>query len=151
MNRFKILKFFAFALGILLPIAAHADYDQRLSVGLGFAQLNNPSQTAFALGAEYEYRPDPMLGIGAVGNYIFANPGITFLGAPDLFLHPLATDWLLSASPIVEFGSSVGTHVGVRLGTRIPIPLGSIAIVPEFAVDIISGGPGYLFGFGIEI
>jgi hypothetical protein len=138
------------AVGILSS-SARADYEQRISLGVGIAQLRNSSQTDLEVGAEYEYRFEPFLGIGALGNYIFADPGITFLGAPEIFFHPLATDWLLSASPIVEFGSEIETHLGIRLGTRIPIDLGALTLVPTFAVDVISGGPDLIFGIGIQI
>jgi hypothetical protein len=135
---------------VLLSVSgAQADYNQRLSIGVGAAQLSHPSQTEFELGAEYERRVNPFLGLGATANYIFFTPGITFLGIPDVFLHPLASELLVSAAPLMEFGADVGTHVGVRLGTRIPLPLGVISFIPEASVNIISGGPHYIFGLGI--
>jgi hypothetical protein len=140
----SLIAFFSFS-------SAQAEYQQRLSVGIGFAELKNPSSTDFEIGAEYEYLVDPLIGLGGFVNYIFANPGITYLGAPQISVHPFTTDFLVSASPIVEFGPNVGTNFGVRLGTRVPLPLGPISIVPTFAVDLISGGPDYIFGIGIGI
>jgi hypothetical protein len=137
--------------GSLFSADARADYDSRFSIGLGIAQLKNPSETEFSIGAEYEYRLDPVIGLGASGNYIFSTPGTTFLAVPEVFVHPFSTDFLLSAAPLFEFGGLTGTHVGCRLGTRLPIPLGVIALVPTLAVDLISGGPNYIIGLGIEI
>jgi hypothetical protein len=138
---------------VLLSIFIHearADYyEQRFSLGVGIAQVNNPSQTSLEIGAEYEYRFAPMLGAGALVDYIFSNPSITYLGAPEVFLHPFATDFLLSAAPLIKISDT--TSVGVRLGTRIPIPLGLITLVPIFAVDLISGGPDYIYGLGFQI
>ncbi len=134
----------------LFSVSGRADYQQRFSLGVGVVTMNNPSQTNLEVGAEYEYRLDPLLGLGASGNYIFSNPSITLLAVPDFFVHPIATDWLISGAPLFEFGSGTGTHLGIRLGTRIPIPFGSFALVPAFAVDFINGGRDYLFGLGIE-
>jgi hypothetical protein len=129
---------------------ARADYDQRISLGVGIAQFKNSSETDLEVGAEYEYRLDPLLGLGGFGSYIFSDPGVTFLGAPSVYFHPFATDFLVSASPVVEFGSGIGTNVGARFGTRIPIPLGIMTIVPSFAVDVISGGPDFIYGIGFQ-
>jgi hypothetical protein len=130
---------------------AKADYTQRLDLAAGVAEIKNPSGTDFTLGIEYEYRMSPLLGIGAFGSYIFSTPGITFIGWPQLSLHPFSTEFLVSVSPVVETGGDVGSHVGVRFGTRLPIPLGAIAIIPTFAIDLISGGPNYIYGLGIQI
>jgi hypothetical protein len=129
---------------------ARADYDQRISLGVGIAKFKNSSETDLEVGAEYEYRLDPLLGLGGFGSYIFSDPGVTFLGAPSVYFHPFATDFLVSASPVVEFGSGIGTNVGARFGTRIPIPLGIMTIVPSFAVDVISGGPDFIYGIGFQ-
>jgi len=130
---------------------AHADYSQRLSLGVGVVTQSNPSQTSFEIGGEYEYRAHPLLGIGVAGNYILSNPSITLIAVPDIFFHPLAGDWLVSAAPLIEFGSGTGTHVGTRLGTRVPLPFGPLTIVPSFAVDFINGGRNLWFGLGIGL
>lgn len=135
-------------MALLSGSLAHAD---RITFGFGIAHLNVPSGTNFELGAEYEHTLDPLFGIGAFGNYIFSSPGVTLLGFPSLYLHPFAGDFLVSASPIVEFGSGIATYFGARLGTRVPIPLGAVTIIPSFAVDFIAGGQNYIFGLGIGL
>lgn len=135
----------------LSTIPAQADYTQRFSFGVGFVHSDNPSSTDFELGAEFEYRVDPMLGLGLQGNSIFSNPAIGLVGAPEIFFHPFSTEWFLSASPIIEFGSGVGTHVGERFGTRLPISLGALTLIPTFAVDLIAGRRNYWFGIGIQL
>lgn len=135
----------------LFPVRpASADYDQRLSLGVGFADIRNPNEMALMVGGEYEKRLNELLGLGAGVQYIFSNPGITYVAVPDLFVHPFGTEFLVSAAPLLEFGPLVGTNVGAQLGTRLPIPLGPVSLVPSFAVDLISGGPSYIFGMGIE-
>jgi hypothetical protein len=131
--------------------AAKADYTQRLDLSAGIAEIKNPAGSDFTLGIEYEYRMSPLLGIGAFGSYIFSTPGITFIGWPQLSVHPFSTEFLVSVSPVVETGGDVGSHVGVRFGTRLPIPVGAIEIIPTFAIDLISGGPNYIYGLGIQI
>jgi hypothetical protein len=142
--------FLLFCAASIPSLSARADYSQRLSLGVGVATFQHPSQVQFEIGAEYEYRLDPTWGLGGFVNYIFTDPGTAYVGLPDFFLHPLGGEWLLSASPVVEFGELSGTRVGARFGTRIPVSLGAITLVPSAAVDVISGGPDYIFGLGIE-
>jgi hypothetical protein len=129
---------------------AQADYVQRISIGAGIVSVRQPPQTFFEIGAEYEYRITKIVGIGALGNYYFSTPTIALIGAPEIFIHPFATDWLISTAPIVMFGSGIETSVGVRVGTRIPIPLGDITLIPTFAVDFINGGQNYIYGLGFQ-
>jgi hypothetical protein len=145
--------FTLFVFTILFSPFARADYDSRFSLGAGVAIFNtgNNSSTAyFEAGAEYEKRVDPMLGIGGFVNYVFSSPGFAIVGLPEGFLHPLGGEWYLSAAPIIEFGGGFNTEVGARIGTRIPLPLGAIELIPTFAVDFINGGEDYLVGIGIQ-
>ena len=131
--------------------ASAAACGHRLGVGAGLVHFDHPSETDFEIGAEYECRMDLLLGLGGFGNYSFSNPGVTLLGAPEIFLHPLGSDFYVAGSPIIEFGSAVGTHLGLRLATRVPLPLGLFFLVPSFAVDFINGQRIYWFGLGIAI
>jgi hypothetical protein len=143
----------AFGLGALFFAAnASADYERRLSLGVGFIHMENPAQTDFTVGAEYESRVDPFLGLGGFANAVFYSPTVYLVGLPELFVHPFGTEWYLNGAPIAEFGgpSGFGTHFGFRLGTRIPIPLGIFTFVPTFDVDFINGGRNYLIGLGLE-
>jgi hypothetical protein len=133
------------------PRAEAGSCRHRLGIGAGVVHLDTPNETDFEVGAEYECRMDSILGVGGFVDYIFSNPGITLIGVPQMYLHPFGGDFYLAASPLLETGSAVGTHVGARLSTRVPIPIGSIAIVPSFAVDFINGGNIYWFGLGIAI
>jgi hypothetical protein len=123
----------------------------RLGVGAGLVHVEEPSSTSFEIGAEYECRMNPFVGIGGFGNHIFADPGVTLLGAPEVFLHPLGGGFYVAASPLVEFGDAVGTHVGARLASRLPIPLGLFLLVPSVAVDFVRGTRIYWISLGIGI
>jgi len=144
----------AFALTIIsLPSTASATIGgsggSRFSLGGGLVYVNK--QTSFALGAEYEYRVEPLYGIGAQANYVFSSEAFTMVSAPIFFLHPLLGDWYISAAPIFEFGSMMSTKVGARFTTRIPLDISILMFVPTFGVDLISGGPNYIFGLSIGI
>ena len=132
----------------LSPQLAHADH---LSISGGLIHLNSPNSTTFEIGGEYEYSLNAFFGVGAQANYIFSNPSVTIIGVPEGFVHPIATDWYISASPIFEFASGYKTQVGARFGTRVPLPIGILTLIPSVAVDFIGGGTNYIFGFGISI
>lgn len=145
------LVFFVTA-SLLLSSANNAQAEfmgHRFGLGLGVAQLGD-SKTYVAAGAEYEYRVMPMLGLGGFANYVFSSPGITLIGLPMVYFHPLENDWYINASPIAQFGTG-NTEYGVRFGTRIPIELGPVAIIPQASVDFIGGRKYLIFGLGIGI
>lgn len=136
-------------LALFLPLSASAYYEHRVSLSAGIERYGSPASTDFLMGVEYEYRFMPLLGVGGIFEYLFANPGVTRLGLP-VFVHPLATDWLLLAAPIVEISAS-NVSAGARFGTRVPIPLGAISIIPSIAVDFINGNENLIFGLGFEL
>jgi len=111
---------------------------------------DTPSETKFTLGADYECRRDALFGIGAFFNHVFADPGFSAIGLPQLLLHPIGGDFFVAGSPILEFGDRTGTHLGLRLSTRVPLPIGLFILVPSFAIDFINGGRHYWFGLGLK-
>ena len=134
---------------LFFPLSAQAFLGHRLSLGAGITQTFNPNETNFSVGAEYEYSIDPFLGIGASASYIFTTPGVTVLGAPEIFFHPLGGDWIVDASPIMILASGMDTKIGAHVGTRLPIPLGLVTLVPIIGADFFSGGHYLSFGVGI--
>ena len=147
------MKFFAI-LCILMPLflapSAQADESNRLSGGLGVVHIDNPSKTYITLGAEYERRMNALFGLGGMFQYFFSDPSITQVGAPAVFFHPLGGEWFVSATPLFEFTSG-SNAVGSRFGTRIPLPLGPLLLVPTGAVTFIRGTKYYFFGLGISM
>lgn len=126
-----------------------AGCSHRFGAGVGIVHTDEPSDTNVSVGAEYECRINRLVGIGAFGDHVFADPSFTLLGAPQVLLHPLGGDFFVAASPLIEFGSGRGTHVGARLSTRLPIPLALFVLVPSFAVDFIGGHRNYWVGLGL--
>ncbi len=146
--------FFVFCLSIFAAaqstVAKAEGCEHRLGIGAGLVHRDSPSETKFTIGAEYECRRDALLGIGGFFNHVFADPGFTVIGAPQLLLHPLGGDFFVAGSPVLYFGDRTGTLLGVRLSTRVPLPLGLFILVPSFAMDLIKGGPNYWFGLGLQ-
>jgi hypothetical protein len=123
--------------------------DHRFALSGGVMVLTKPSQTVFQIGAEYEHRADALIGYGLQGNYLFATPAYGLLAAPMVYLHPIGNDWFISAAPLFEFNS--GVTVGGRVGTRLPITLGMVSIIPSASVDFIGGRQNLIFGLGVQI
>jgi hypothetical protein len=150
----SIRNFIIFTLLFFKCMFAHGGIitgDHRFALNGGLIHLNSTNKTSFALSAEYEYKMTPILGIGAQGSYIFADNAITQLAAPGLYLHPLAGSWYISASPVFYMQSGLNTQVGARFTTYMPLPIGVLLLTPVLGVDLIQGGPNYIFGLGISI
>ena len=129
---------------------AYANDAFNLSFSPGITQLNSSSEVNVELGAEYEYRVDQYLGVGVFGNYVFNTSGVTLLGVPEIFVHPWGGDWMMNASPVVELGTGAGPSIGARFGTRIALPLGPVALVPQASVDFYSSKKNLIVGLGIQ-
>ncbi len=136
-------------LGVLTGQQAQALGDNRLSVSGGVVVLTRPSETVFQIGGEFEHRADSFIGYGLQGNYLFTSPGIGLLAAPMVFLHPIGTDFYVSAAPLFRFSS--GVDAGVRVSTRLPVSLGVVSIIPSGSVDFIGGRQNFIFGLGVQI
>ncbi len=129
--------------------SARAVGDNRLAVSAGVVVLTRPSETVFQIGGEFEHQADSFIGYGLQGNYLFTTPGIGLLAAPMVYLHPIGTDFYVSAAPLFRFSS--GVDAGVRLSTRLPISLGVVSIIPSGSVDFIDGRQNFIFGLGVQI
>lgn len=147
-----VLSFLALFLASFISGTARAEgCENRVGFGAGVIHRDTtPSATDFLIGADYECRLNPVLGLGGFFNHVFSDPSMTLIGTPQVFLHPLAGDFYVAASPLFQFGSGTGTHVGARLSARVPLPLGLFILVPSVAVDFINGYRHYIFGLGLQ-
>lgn len=147
------IKIILVCLGLLafVPSAQAGSCRNRFGIGAGLVHLEAPSMTKAEVGAEYECRSHRFFGFGGFVNYIFADPGITYAGLPEIFFHPFGGSFYLAASPLLESSSAFGTNLGVHTATRLPLPLGLFILVPSFAVDFIRGTRIYWFSLGIAI
>jgi hypothetical protein len=122
-----------------------------LGGGLGVTQLAGSSQAFVSAGLEFEYRVTSLIGLGAFSNYVFASPGVGIVGLPQVYIHPLGGDWYINVAPMAQFGGGADTRFGARVGTRIPLQLGSAMIIPQVSVDFIGGGQNWMYGLGVAI
>ncbi|MBS1960430.1 MAG: hypothetical protein JST80_13215 [Bdellovibrionales bacterium] len=136
---------------VSLATASHAEIskgDHRFGLTGGVLVYNN--QTSFSLSAEYEYRVEPIYGIGFQAAHVFATSSFTQLAIPTFYLHPFQGSWYISASPVFYFGGG-RTLTGARFTTRMPLDIDILTLTPVFGVDLIEGGPNYIFGLGVSI
>jgi len=148
-NRFVIALVSAL---FLIPVSSRAALERdghRFSLSGGLVSIEN--KTSFAVSAEYEYRVDPLYGMGAQGSYVFSSLAVTQLAAPGFYLHPLSGEWYISAAPVFYFVSGADARVGARFTTRMPLLIKIMTLTPTLGVDLIRGGPNYIFGLGIAI
>jgi hypothetical protein len=139
-------------LALSLSTSAYAAIEKdghRFSLSGGLVVVNE--QSSFALSAEYEYRIQEFYGIGGQASYVFSSQAFSQVAAPRFYLHPLQGDWYISASPVFYFGSGMDTLVGARLTTRMPLEINILTLIPTVGIDMIKGGPNYIFGLGIAI
>lgn len=122
--------------------------ESRFGLNGGLVVVNE--KTSFAISAEYEYQPSSLYGYGAQGNYVFASQAFTQIAAPMVFIHPLLGDWYVAAAPVFYL-SSDQNRVGARFITRAPLMIEILSLTPILGVDLIQGGPNYIFGLGISI
>ena len=151
MNSFKKFCLLGFILMSFSNIA-HATIEKdghRFSLSGGLVVVNEKS--SFALSAEYEYRIQEFYGIGGQASYVFSSEAFSQVAAPGFYLHPLQGDWYISASPVFYFGSGMDTLVGARFTTRMPLEINILTLIPTVGIDMIKGGPNYIFGLGIAI
>ncbi len=142
---------FGFLAGFLVSSLSHAQSSNRFSLAGGVMFLSNPSRTAFDIGAEFEHRADSFIGYGGQANYLFSDPSIGLLGAPMVFIHPIANDWFVSAAPLFQVVTGSGLSVGGRLGTRIPMSFGLLSLIPSGTVDFVNGGRIVSVALGVQI
>ena len=142
------MKIFSFIVVLFLLNSSAFAAGERLSLGFGLVHMTKSSKTSFEVSGEFEKRLDPYFGLGGSANYIFS-PSIFLLGAPEIFIHPFGRNFLVSASPLLEFGEGK-TNFGSRFGTRFLLPLELFVLIPSFSVDFIGGARNYIFGLGIR-
>jgi hypothetical protein len=146
-----LIALIGFLAGLLDSSASQAQSSNRFSLAGGVMFLSNPSRTAFDVGAEFEHRADSFIGYGGQANYLFSDPSIGLLGAPMVFLHPIASDWFISAAPLFQVVTGSGLSVGGRFGTRIPLTFGFLSFIPSATVDFVNGGRIVSLALGVQI
>jgi hypothetical protein len=126
------------------------------------------STTGYSLGLDYEYFISDKIGVGMIGEYVFAGEGELILGVP-LFFHP-TSNLKLGAAPIGIYAEEHhGYHsydgheptnntvhkewvLGARLNVAYSLHFGKISAGPSVSLDVANTTAvvyGLAFGIGI--
>jgi hypothetical protein len=105
-----------------------------------------------SIGLEYEYRVNPLFGIGAFGEYAGGEIDTWVFGIPG-FIHPYA-GWFIRLAPGLEFEGSETLYF-FRTGVGYEFELSPRwGLAPEFNMDILEGnktefvyGLSLIYGF----
>ncbi len=146
-----LLSFFLAAL-ILVTNDANASSGAKHHLGLFVGSTSNFSapHTSFTLGSDYEYRVSNLLGVGLLGEMVFAEhkEALVFGG---LFVHPTQGLKIVfgNGSAFVEDKS----HYVFRIGTAYDFHVGSLSVTPTINFDFSDGNSFAVYGitFGIGL
>lgn len=152
------MKFFSlFVLICLMPVAFataqievehNEDKPHHLSLVLGGTHIFAADETAFTIGADYEYRLNTLIGLGGIVEYAAGDiEATTLLAVADVHLwRGLA----LQIGPGVEFANEAdGTETFAigRVGALYEFELeGHFTLSPQIHYDISSGEDALVFG-----
>jgi len=124
---------------LLLPFALFSqdggskeEEDKKNGLAVFLGATSNRDATVFAIGLDYQYRINKIIGVGAVGDYASGSIESLLLG-PALFLH--AWHFEFTIAPTVEFsGGDVAWPVRVGVGYEFELPK-SVTISPAVFFD----------------
>jgi hypothetical protein len=124
---------------------AEAHHRHHVGLFLGAAVRDEEeTESGFAVGVEYEYRPVPTLGLGVLVEGARGELREVLVVAP-VAIYP----WRglrLVAAPGAEIPDEGEAEFAMRLGIGYRIPVGRFSVFPEFNADLIEGKPTYVFG-----
>ncbi len=119
-------------------------------ISLFLGASSNSDETAFTIGADYQYRISRVFGVGAILDYAGGDIKSTLV-APAVFLH--VKDLSFTLAPGAEFSDDETTMV-LRVGAQYEFELSRFSISPSIFYDTERGGdPTWVYGlsFGIGL
>ena len=130
-----------------------------LSLILGGTSTDD--ENAFTIGLDFEHRIHPLLGIGAVVEYVTDDiDSLTLIGALDIHIW---RGFAIQTGPGVEFVGEKEEEVGgttstnrrefvYRVGALYEFEIGKLLVTPQIHYDYSSGDDSvvYLTGFGFK-
>lgn len=134
----------------------HQVHSHHLVVFTGATSNLEAKHTDFSLGIDYEYRLPVWhnkLGIGLLGELVFAEHKETIIGVP-IFFHPVGSLKFLFAPGMAftedEHGHS-HNHFVSRVGLGYDFHIKTISITPGFSADFIEGHISLIYGISLGI
>jgi len=109
---------------------------------------HHDNETGFTIGLDYEYKPLPKWGVGAlVEGVAFGDNHRDLAFAFPVSFHPIEP-LKLAAGPGFETSGS-HTEFMVRVSAAYGFEIGKFTLSPEIAVDFVEGAQTLVFGFSI--
>lgn len=130
-----------------IDVEFHEDKRHHLSALIGGSYIDAADETVFTLGVDYEYRINPLLGVGFVAEQAFGDiDATTLLAVTDIHVwRGLA----FQVGPGVEFVDDETLAVG-RFGALYEIEFeGRFTISPQIHYDFSEGEDAVVFGIAI--
>jgi hypothetical protein len=122
--------------------------DHRNKVSLFGGNTQDGSENGASIGLEYEYRLNPRLGIGGLGEYAGGDFDSWVIGIP-VFIHPHG-GWVLFLAPGLEFEDSE-TNLLFRVGSGYEFELmPRWSLAPEINVDFADGDTKLVYGLTLS-
>ncbi len=128
----------------VLPIAAHAEERQHLSLLLAQSDVLDEHEDGFTLGIDYEYALTPRLGAGFVLERAHGDLEATSLFAV-LDIH-LTEQLVAQIGPGYEWKDDKENTGVFRLGTYYEIELGDITFAPTISYDMGEDENTFVYG-----
>jgi hypothetical protein len=148
------LKLFASLMLIIVSLVSHAqepEEESKNEVSIFLGATSNEDATVFALGFDYQYKINHIVGVGALVDYAMGNIQ-SLLIAPAVYLH--AGHFEVTVAPAAEFSEEGVTPV-LRVGAAYEFKLASgVSISPSLFFDTerhLKESLVYGLSFGFEL
>jgi hypothetical protein len=139
-----------FPLGIMAEEAEHSPAEgvhaHRHHVALFLGATHTDEEDEFSIGMDYEYRLNPLLGLGGIAEYTGGEHETT-IAAAAFFIHPFKALRLV-LGPGFESGGDEKEFL-LRVGASYHIPVGKLTLAPEFNVDFVDGNKNLVYGISL--
>lgn len=140
----------SWAIYALPVVAAAEEHTHNISIfGGGATSTGDGSDTGFSFGGEYEYKFNPIIGIGGLLEFTTSALDRDAILLAPLTLHPFGGLSVVAALG-VEFAEDDDSFA-FRLGTAYEFPLGRFSFAPVFNADFIDGDITYVYGLSLGL
>jgi len=141
-----------FSLDIMAEEAEHSPAEgghaHRHHVALFLGATHTDEEDEFSIGVDYEYRLNPLLGLGGIAEYT-GGEHETAIAAAALFIHPFKMLRLV-LGPGFEFEGDEKEFL-LRVGAAYQILVGKLTLAPELNVDFVDGNENLVYGISLGL
>ena len=130
-----------------VDVEHHEEKRHHLSIFTGGSYIDEADETVFTLGIDYEYRVNPLLGLGFVAEQAFGElDATTLIAVADIHLWK---GFVVQVGPGIEFVDDETFAVG-RIGALYEVEFEhEITLSPQIHYDISGGEDAIVFGLAV--